>query len=135
MLGYVLAGTVYVETKNLAGGLTGGIPFQLSVLCPNAANTSIGVVAANSYTSRSSAATSSFTTGTGNYTVVTNRTIRNVCATIATRGQIDRSVPFDPATVEVTGGPAPNTVGVQTRVPLASGGSLKNEAFHAAVVC
>jgi hypothetical protein len=131
--------TVYVETKNLGGGLTSGIPFHLSVICPSAPSTKELVVAASGYAQRGSPLTTSFNTGTGTYTVATNRTIANTCAAVATRGQTNTSVPYAPATVETAPGPAPNTFDVQTRLPLdLSGGgqgTFKNEAFHTAIVC
>jgi hypothetical protein len=54
---------------------------------------------------------------------------------IATRGSADTSVPFDPATVEITPGPAPNTTGIQVRQLLFGGGNLASESFHAAMIC
>jgi hypothetical protein len=42
---------------------------------------------------------------------------------------------FDPATVEITGGPAPNTTGIQVRQLLFFGGNLASESFHAAMIC
>ena len=56
-------------------------------------------------------------------------------ATVATRGSTQASVPFNPATVEVTGGPALNTVGIEVRELLFFGGDLTNEAFHMFSVC
>ena len=44
-------------------------------------------------------------------------------------------MPFDPATVEITPGPAPNTTGIQVRSLLFFGGTLASESFHAALVC
>jgi hypothetical protein len=54
---------------------------------------------------------------------------------IGTRGSVDTSVPFSPATVEITPGPAPNTSGIQVRQLLFFGGGLTNQAFHAAGIC
>jgi hypothetical protein len=59
----------------------------------------------------------------------------HACAAIVTRGSIDTAVPFSPATLEITPGLAPNTIGIQERNLLFFGGNLMNEAFHAAVVC
>ena len=126
--------TVYVETKNQGGGLSGGIPFHLAVICPTAASAKVAVVAANGRIFRGSRHTGSFSLATGQYTLVTNRLLF-ACAAVATRGSVDTAVPFDPATVEVTPGPAPNTVGVQVRQLLFSGGNLASESFHAALVC
>jgi len=128
------AHTVYVETKNIGGGLSPGIPFHLAVICPNAARTRIAVVAAAGITARGSALTSSFAQATGQYTLVTNRNLL-ACATVATRGSINTAVPFDPATVEATPGPADNTIGIQVRGLLFFGGHPASEAFHAAIVC
>jgi hypothetical protein len=125
---------VYVETKNPGGGLTDGIPFHLAVVCPPAAGTSVAVVGADGLIQRGSALTSSFHASTGDYVFVTNRSLAS-CAVIATRGSVDRSVPFDPATVELTPGPAANTMGIQVRSLLFFGGNLADEAFHAAAFC
>jgi hypothetical protein len=126
--------TVYVETKNPGGGLSSGIPFHLAVVCPAAANTKVAVVNASGLPARGSSLTSSFNSSPGNYVVATNRNLAR-CAAIATRGSTNTAVPFDPATVEITPGPAANTVGVQTRQLLFFGGHPINEAFHSALVC
>jgi hypothetical protein len=128
------ANTVYVETKNPGGGLTSGIPFHLAVICPSAPSTKVLVVGATGLPARGSALTSSFNTSAGNYILATNRSLAG-CATIATRGSTNTAVPFDPGTVEITPGPAVNTVGVQTRKLLFFGGTPFNEAFHSALVC
>ena len=126
--------TVYIETKNPGGGLTAGIPFHLAVACPTAANTKIAVVKASGLPSRGSALTSSFRSSAGQYTLATSKSL-SACATIATRGSVDTSVPFDPATVEITPGPAANTTGIQVRQLLFFGGNPASESFHAAIVC
>jgi hypothetical protein len=126
--------TVYIETKNQGGGLSSGIPFHLAVVCPTAANVKTAVVGANGIISRGSALTSSFSQGTGLYTVATNRAV-TTCATVATRGSVNTAVPFDPATVETVPGPASNTIGFQVRSLLFFGGNLENESFHTAIVC
>ena len=128
------ADTVYIETKNVGGGLSAGIPFHLAVICPAAANTKIAVVNANALISRGSALTSSFSSSIGQYTVVTNRSV-SACAAVATRGSVNNAVPFTPATVEITPGPARNTVGIQVRQLLFFGGGLLNQSFHTAMVC
>jgi hypothetical protein len=128
------ARTVSIETKNPGGGLTAGIPFHLAVACPTAANTKTAVVKANGLPSRGSALTSSFSPSTGQYTLATSKPLP-ACATIATRGSVNASVPFDPATVEITPGPAANTTGIQVRQLLFFGGNPANESFHAAMVC
>ena len=129
------ARTVYIETKNPGGGLNSGIPFHLAVICPNAANVETAVVNANGLPSRGSSLTSSFSTSTGQYTVATSRVL-SACAEIATRGSVNTSVPFDPATVEITtSGLAPNAIGIQVRALLFFGGHLASESFHAAMIC
>jgi len=126
--------TVYIETKNQGGGLSSGIPFHLAVICPTAANVKTAVVGANGIISRGSALTSSFSSGTGLYTVATSQAVTS-CATVATRGSVNTAVPFDPATVEDVPGPASNTIGFQVRSLLFFGGNLENESFHTAIVC
>ena len=127
---------VYIETKNPGGGLTAGIPFQLAVACPGAAGTSFAVVNATGLPSRASKLTSSYNTSTGQYTTVTNTSLAR-CAEVATRGSVNTSVPFTPATVEIVPGPAGavNTIGIQLRDLLGLGGSLDDQSFHTAAVC
>ena len=126
--------TVYIETKNPGGGLQGGVPFHLAVICSAAPQARAIVVKNSGFGQRGSALTSSLNTSTGNYMVVTNVPVTG-CATVATRGSVDRAVPFTPATIELTPGPAVNTIGIQVRDLLFFGGHLRNEAFHAATVC
>jgi hypothetical protein len=127
--------TVYIETKNPGGGLQGGIPFHLSVICSTAPSTRIAVVNSSGQPSRGSALTSSFSATRGQYFVATNATINARCATVATRGSVGTAVPFAPATVEIVAGPAPNTIGIEVRDLLFFGGARNNAAFHAATVC
>jgi hypothetical protein len=126
--------SVYVETKNPGGGLQAGVPFHLAVLCPNAKDVRTIVVAPNGIPSRGSSLTSSFVASSGNYDVVSDRDL-SACAAVATRGSVNTDVPYTPATLEITPGLAPNTVGIQERDLLFFGGNLLDEAFHAAVVC
>jgi len=128
------ANTVYIETKNPGGGLSDGIPFHVAVVCNANANTNIAVVNYLGIPSRASALTSSFKASTGEYRLVTRRTI-STCATVATRGSTNTAVPFAPATVELVPGPASNTIGIQVRNLLFFNGNLANQAFHAAMVC
>jgi hypothetical protein len=116
------------------GGLSAGIPFHLTVICPAAASTKIAVVKASGLPSRGSSLTSSFRPSTGQYTLATSTPLP-ACAAIAIRGSVNTSVPFDPATVETTGGPAPNTTGIQVRQLLFFAGNLASESFHAAMIC
>jgi len=126
---------VYIETKNPGGGLQPGVPFHLAVICAKAKKTHIVVADAAGLANRGSALTSSYRWTNGEYDLVTNVNINPACATVATRGSIDKAVPFDPATVEIVQGPAANTIGIEVRSLLAFGGTLINEAFHAATVC
>ena len=129
------ANSIYIETKNPGGGLQDGVPFHLAVICPGASHMSLGVVNASGLINRASPLTSSFKSATGKYAVVTNTNIRPNCATVATRGSVDKAVPFSPATVELAPGPAPNTIGIEVRQLLLFGGAFLNEAFHSATVC
>src|SRR5579863_5592172 len=72
--------TVYVETKNPGGGLSGGIPFHLAVICPSAASTRVAVVAANGRIARGSRHIWSFSLAPGQYTLVTSHPLFG-CAT------------------------------------------------------
>lgn len=128
------AKSVYIETKNTGGGLSDGIPFHLAVVCPNAASTRVLVVMATGLATRGSGLTSSFNSSTGNYVFVTNVSLAP-CTVIGTRGSSNKSVPFTPATVEITPGPVPNTSGIQIRNLLFFGGGLINQDFHAAGIC
>lgn len=128
------AATVYIETKNTGGGLQDGVPFHLAVICPSASQSSVVVVEPSGFPQRGSNLTSSFSYSTGEYVLVTSADV-STCATVATRGSVDSSVPFSPATVEIVSGFANNTVGIEERNLLAFGGGVFNEAFHAAIVC
>ena len=128
------AKSVLVETKNPGGGLQSGVPFHLAVICPDTNNGVVSVAGPDGFTSRGSKLTSTFRADNGNYVAVTAKDI-SACATVATRGSINGAVPFTPATVERTQGPAVNTVGIQVRSLLSFGGELLDEAFHTATVC
>jgi hypothetical protein len=132
--GSATANSVYIETKNPGGGLTDGIPFHLAVVCPNAVSARVLVVGAAGFPRRGSPLTSSFKGSTGNY-VFDNSANLAPCTVIGTRGSSSTAVPFTPATVEVTPGPAPNTTGIQVRQLLFFGGALINQDFHAAGIC
>lgn len=127
---------VYIETKNPGGGLQPEVPFHLAVVCPEAPGTRVAVVRAGGLAQRGSPLTSSFDDPVtpGDFTLVTNRDI-SACATVATRGSVDTSVPFNPATVEIVGGPVINTTGIEMRQLLFFGGGVFSDAFHAAIVC
>jgi hypothetical protein len=126
---------VYIETKNPGGGLQGGIPFHLGVVCPSAPQTSIAVVKANGTLRRGSPGTSSSRTSLGHYAVATNKPNVGACAQVATRGSVNFQVPFNPTTVEIIPGPAANSVGIDERELLFFGGDPFDEAFHLAVAC
>jgi len=128
------ANSVYIETKNPGGGLTDGIPFHLAVVCPNAVSAKVLVVGAAGFPRRGSPLTSSFKGSTGNYVFDTSVNL-GPCTIIGTRGSSTTAVPFNPATVEITPGPAPNTTGIQIRQLLFFGGALSNQDFHAAGIC
>jgi hypothetical protein len=125
---------VYIETKNTGGGLSAGIPFQLAVVCPGAADASFAVVNATGLPTRGSKLTSSYESATGQYTLVTSKSLA-ACAEVATRGSVNTSVPYTPATVEIVPGPAANAIGIQVRDLLGFGGNLDSQSFHAATVC
>jgi hypothetical protein len=125
---------VYIETKNPGGGLSDGIPFHLAVVCPNAVSAKVLVVGAAGFPRRGSPLTSSFKSSTGNY-VFDNSQNLAPCTIIGTRGSPNTGVPFNPATLEITPGPAPNTSGIQIRQLLFFGGGLSNQDFHAAGIC
>jgi hypothetical protein len=126
--------TVYIETKNAGGGLTDGIPFHLAVICPGAIRSYAAVVRPSGLIMRGTGLTSTYKASTGNYVLVSKSPLTS-CAVVATRGSVDTSVPFNPSTVELTPGPAPNTIGLQVRKLLFFGGALDNQSFHAAAVC
>lgn len=126
--------TVYVETKNAAGGLQAGVPFHLAVVCSSAPRSYVAVVQDTGLIKRATSLSSSFTSATGQYTVVTKAPINN-CATVATRGSVSKTIAFTPATVELVPGPATNTKGFQVRDLLFFGGATANQSFHAATVC
>jgi hypothetical protein len=129
------ADTVYLETKNTGGGLSSGIPFHLAVVCPGAASANFAVVTASGLPARSSFLTSSYQAGTGSYVMITGSSLAG-CATVATRGSVDTSVPYTPATVEIVpGNGSSSSIGIQVRDLLAGGGNLDNQSFHAAAVC
>jgi hypothetical protein len=127
--------TVYVETKDPEGGLESAVPFHLVAICASTPNTHIAVVNASGLITRGTALTSAFEGATGEYAVVTRANITPTCATVATRGSVDKTAPSMPATVELTSGPAANSIGIQVRDPLFFGGNLINQAFHSATVC
>ena len=126
--------TVYVETKNVGGGLTDGIPFHLAVVCPKPSSVRTAVVDASGALVRGSAHTTASRSGTGSYAVTTDRDVSD-CAWLGTRGSVNAAVPFDPATVEVEPDSGGDTVRFQVRQLQVFGGNLEDQAFHAAILC
>lgn len=128
------AKTVYIETKNPAGGLDSGIPFHLAVICNNTPKTHVAVSAANGIAARAAVATSTFRQSVGRYQLVSSQALSG-CAVVATRGSVDKGVPFSPTTLEIAPGLAPNTMQIQERALGFFGGADVDEAFHVAAVC
>jgi hypothetical protein len=129
------ANQVYVETKNPGGGLQDGVPFHVAAICPGALKTQLAVVKDSGLIVRGSKLTSSYRSANGKYAMVTPVNVSPDCATVATRGSIDKDVPFTPATVEILAGPAANAVGIDVRQLLFFGGAALNEEFHVASFC
>jgi hypothetical protein len=128
------ANTVYIETKNPGGGLQDGVPFHLALICSGTTNARFAVVRTSGVAQRASAGTTSSRPSTGNYSIASNLTVSS-CAQVATRGSVDTSVPFTPATVEITPGANRSAIGVQVRQLLFFGGARINQAFHSAIIC
>ena len=57
------------------------------------------------------------------------------CATIATRGSVDKSVPFTPATVEITPMATPNLMMFTVEDLLFFGGNPIDQAIHTVSFC
>jgi hypothetical protein len=126
--------TIYLETKNPGGGLADGVPFHLAVFCAHTADVQTALINADGTTNRGSGTLASFESAAGQYTLVARKNVAS-CATVATRGSLDRAVPYTPSTVEWVPGPAANTVGFQVRSLLFFGGALDQQQFHVALVC
>jgi hypothetical protein len=128
------ARTVYIETKNPGGGLQAGVPFHLALACPSTFNSRHSVVRSIGATQRGSLGNTSARPATGRYTLTTNRNL-STCSAVATRGSVNTTVPFTPATVEIAAGPNASSVGIQVRSLLGFGGGFVNQSFHAAIIC
>lgn len=126
--------SVYIETKNPGGGLQDEVPFHLAVICSSTSPARFSVVRSTGSQHRGSAGNSSIRTATGRFTVSANRSL-STCATVATRGSVNTTVPFTPSTVEIAPGPNSRSVGIQVRKLLFFGGGYNNQSFHAASVC
>jgi hypothetical protein len=125
---------VYIETKNVGGGLSPGLPFHLEVICPSAAGTHFAVVRASGTAARHSNGTTSRRTATGEYVMTTHQSLA-ACAEVATRGSVNTSVPYSPTTVQIVPQSAANTIGIEVRDLLFFGGHLDSQSFHVAAVC
>ncbi len=125
---------VYIETKNVGGGLSPGLPFHLEVICPRAAGTHFAVVRASGTPARHSNGTTSRRTATGEYVMTTHQSLA-ACAEVATRGSVNTSVPYSPTTVQIVPQSAANTIGIEVRDLLFFGGHLDSQSFHVAAVC
>jgi hypothetical protein len=131
------ANTVYIETKNPGGGLQDGVPFHLALICPSTGTLSrFAVVRSIGTAQRASPGTSSTRTATGRYTITSNRNL-TTCATVATRGSVNTSVPFSPATVEITPGPNSRSIRIHVRKLLFfdPNTGFTSQSFHAAMIC
>jgi hypothetical protein len=126
--------TVYIETKNPGGGLQSGIPFHLALVCAGTGSARYGVIKASGVRKRGSIGTTSSRPTTGTY-AIGNNIGTGSCAAIATRGSVDTAVPFNPATVEILPGQGGTSYAVQVRSLLFFGGSVSNQAIHAALIC
>ena len=133
------ADSVYVETKNLGGGLASGVPFHLAVICPSAPATQFAVVNADGTIARGSGQIMADNAGAGVYLTAPGE--GGYCATVVSRGSTNTAVPYDAATVDTIPDPRfpgpgniPATL-VMTRSLQFFGGAFTNEPFHMAIVC
>lgn len=128
-------GTVYIETKNVGGGLQSGVPFHLILVCAGAPKTGYAVVrTAGAFTRGSPAGGSISHPSTGRYTITSPFNISK-CAKVLTRGSNNTAVPFNPATVEIGASSTSTQFTAELRQLLFFGGAFLDEAFHTAVVC
>lgn len=126
--------SVYVRTQSLAGGDAPDVAFHLVLICSSTRGISLyAVVKGDGSIRRASAGTTSARTDAGRYTITSDRDL-STCATVATRGSVNTTVP-SPATLEIVPGPGSNSVGFQVRKLAYFGGGSINSAFHAAMVC
>ena len=128
------ADSVYIETKNTGGGLSDGNPVPPGVRLPQCSQHQGPGRHGHRLGPAWLRLDQPFKSSTGNYVFVTDLSLA-ACTMIGTRGSSNTSVPFTPATVEITPGPAPNTSGIQVRQLLFFGGGLTNQDFHAAGIC
>jgi hypothetical protein len=115
---------VYVETKNMGGGLT-DFPFHLNVTCTS----TWAVVRVDGTDSRDLDVVATTHAGPGRYEVTFNHDISN-CAFIATIGDPNARYVYDPGLVSTSG--APNGVYVDTMNLV---GVLTDAPFHLNVSC
>jgi predicted small lipoprotein YifL len=120
---------VYVETKNLGGGLA-DYPWQLQVRCTSAAQ---WVVSDYVGAKVRAAGVSSFTKlGPGRWEITFDRDMRN-CAYLATIGDPGNKLVYNPGLVFTAGGHGgPNGVYVETKN---LGGGLADFPYHLNAVC
>ena len=125
---------VYVETKNQGGGLTDG-PFHLLASC-DGPGTAFAVVGYTADLVRSSRGVTLNPLGFGRYEVrFARRFHENVasCAYLATVGDPENALVFNPSGVYTGSGPDARTVYIETKNP--GGGLQPGVPFHLAVVC
>jgi hypothetical protein len=125
---------VYVETKNQGGGLTDG-PFHLLVVC-DGAGTKYAVVGYGAELVRATRGTTLTALGSGRYEVKFPHRFgdwADSCAYLATVGDPDSALVFNPSGVYTGSGPDYRTVYIETKNP--GGGLQDGVPFHLAVVC
>jgi hypothetical protein len=128
--GHVSAYSVYVETKNLGGGLT-DYPFHLQVMCPNDGD--FAVVGYTGNLVRGSASvTSVYRHGPGRYEVFLNRSMTG-CGYVATIADPSWGLVYNPGLVfTATGHLSSTSIYIETKNP---GGGLSDYPFHMQAQC
>jgi hypothetical protein len=126
---------VYIETKNPGGGVQGGIPFHLVLICAGTPRSGYAVVKSTGGFARGSPPGGNVQhPSTGHYTINSPFAIGS-CAKLLTRGSKDTSVPFNATTVEIGASSTNTSFSAETRELLFFGGAFFDETFHTAVVC
>jgi hypothetical protein len=132
--GHLSTQGVYVETKNQGGGLTDG-PFHLIVAC-GGLGTNYAVVGYAADLVRASRGTTLTALGSGRYQVKFPHRFGapwEPCAYLATVGDPENALVFNPAGVYTGSGPDYRTVYIETKNP--GGGLQDGVPFHLAAVC
>ncbi len=132
--GHLSGQGVYVETKNQGGGLTNG-PFHLVVSC-GGSGTAFAVVGYSADLVRSSQGVTLNPLGYGRYEVRFPRRFHESvasCAYLATVGDPENALVFNPSGVYTGSGPDTRSVYIETKNP--GGGLQDGVPFHLAVVC